>query len=79
MILVEPIPFLGYGYIAFVAAPFIRINLVHQSGTQGIPVNISNRLQQIAVRVDENGLVAPSKKLTITIMAAVVSLSVYTV
>ena len=79
MIFMQPIPFPGNGQISFVAAPFIGINVFHQSGAQGIPVDISNRLQQVAVRIDEDGVAAPSEKLTAAVVAAVVSPGVYPV
>jgi hypothetical protein len=56
----QPVPFLGYRNIPLVAAPFIGIGFIRQSHTQWIAVDISNRLQQVTVRIGKNGLVTSS-------------------
>jgi hypothetical protein len=58
------------------AAPFIAIDPARQSATQGIAVNISSGLQQVVVRVDQNGLESASEKLVLAVVAAIVALSV---
>ena len=75
----KPIPFRGNGQISLMAAPFIDIETFHQSGPERISMDISNHLQQVALSADENGLVAPSKKLSIASVAAILSLGIYTV
>ena len=75
----QPVPFLGYRNIALVTAPFIDIDFIRQSRTHGIAVDISNRLQQLTVRIDKNGLVASSEKLAVALVATIVSLGVNTV
>ena len=42
-------------------------------------MDISNRLQPVSVRTNQNGLVVSSEKLVVTLVAAIVSLSVYSV
>ena len=76
MVFMQPVPFLGYRNIPLVTAPFIGIDFIRQSHSHRIAVNISNRLQQVAVRIDKNGLVASSEKLAVALMATIVSLSV---
>ena len=61
------------------AAPFIGIYFFHQSGPYWISMDVSNRLQQVAVSIEKNRFVAPTKKLPITLAAAVVSLGEYPV
>lgn len=56
------------------ATPLICFEVLHESGLQRISMDISNRLQQVAVRTNQNGLVAPSEKLTIASVATIVSL-----
>jgi hypothetical protein len=58
----------------FGATPFITADNLDQSFTQKTPVDISNSLQQVAVRVDENELVTTAEKLSVALVAAVVSL-----
>jgi hypothetical protein len=48
---------------------FITVDTIYPTGTQRIPVDISNSLQQVAVRVDENGLVATAEKLSVAWVA----------
>ncbi len=72
----QPVPFLSDGNIPLMAAPSISIDLVHQSGTQGIPMNISNSLQKVTIRADKDGFITSSKKLAVALVTTVVSLGV---
>ena len=72
----QPVPFFGHGYVPSMAAPFIGVHIFRQSGFQWISVDISNRLQEVAVCVGEYGFIPPPEKLAVKVVSPIVSLSV---
>gem|GEM_PF-3097993 len=72
----KPVPFSGRGYIAFMTAPWVFVQMICNTCPQWVSVYVSNQRQQITVSIHDNRFEPATKQLSVKAVGSVEALRI---